>query len=187
MLFALAQVCERDCQEHHDRLLAMSQTRTVLAFAVAPLWVPLSVVSAVFLFDPYVHQDGGVVAPGIVSTLVTYIGVLTIGLPAFLFLKARGWTSWKLAVALGLAAGLVMLAAFGIVFGFSFGEDLGEQLKLLRQETLLSNAIAFLVTGGLGALVGITLWSIARPDRQANLSFPAERGIAARGEGNPGI
>jgi len=140
--------------------------RTILAFAIAPLWVPLLVIAAILLFDPYVKYDGGPAPAGVVSTVITYAGILLIGLPAFLFLRSRGWTSWWLSVALGFAAGVAMFAVFLIAFGSLLGESLHDQWNALPHNPFLTNAATCLVTGGLGALVGITLWLIARPDRR---------------------
>ena len=139
--------------------------RTALAFLVAPAWIPALGVGTIYFVDPYAAQDNSFPLIGATSAMVTYLGVLVIGLPAFLFLRRRGWTSRWLAVALGFGAGVVMCAAFLFVFGLGFGEGLSEQLAMLRQEPVLPNIIMQLVTGSLGALVGITLWLIARPDR----------------------
>ena len=80
-----------------------------------------------------------------------------------------------------------MWPVFLALLGLGFGENFHEQLSMFQQEPLIPLIAECLLTGGLGALVGATLWLIARPDRQTKLSFPAERAMGARGEGNPGV
>ena len=74
------------------------QLRVVVAFIVAPAIVPLSVVVW--------SIDGGVppvwvMAAGFISACVAYGGSLIVGMPLYLFLRARRWTYLWVAAALG--------------------------------------------------------------------------------------
>lgn len=140
--------------------------RSTTAFLVAPLWVPLIAVPyAWFVMFPYPEQHMWVVVAGVVSALFAYVGVFLFGMPLFFFLRARNWTSLWIAGLAGLTIGTVMWLAFMVDFVFFLGEGfrgVGEIAKDWRSQ------VTFVwVPSSLGALVGITLWAIARPDRSA--------------------
>lgn len=137
-------------------------TRVQLAFVVAPLWVPLALWGFASLGSYPTPGDWPLLIAA-VSTMCAYIGVLVIGLPAFLLMRAERWTaSWMAAVA-GLLAGLVISYTALVVVCLLRGPH-------FVNWTALRDAldVQFLsVSAVVGALVSITLWLIARPDRHA--------------------
>ena len=143
--------------------------RPVLAFAIAPLWVPLVVApyAALFLF-PYAAQAHWVAITAFISTFFSYLGTLAIGLPAYLVLRARQVSSIWAGIVLGFVIGgtiwLVFLLCFVFLLGSSVTAMVNRSLADWRPDLL-----AFVVTGTLGMLVGVTIWLIARPGPSRHL------------------
>lgn len=142
--------------------------RRRIAFLVAPLWVPFAtVIIANFSIFPYPQQGAWVIISGVIAAVFAYVGTLLLGVPAFRFLVSRNWTALWIAPALGFSIGILMWVLFLVLIPLF----LGEGVEGIREElgsaanNLLAQAVGLLVTGGLGALVGVTLWLIARPDR----------------------
>ena len=139
--------------------------RTAFAFLVAPLWVPA--VTALFAAPAFPHpeQRHWIYITTIVGAIFSYGGVLAFGIPAFLILRARKLTAFWIAPLIGFGVG----AGTGLIFYILFALSLGNSLTFIWHE-LGSNPAVFtkflLPTGALGALVGTTLWLIARPDRE---------------------
>jgi hypothetical protein len=139
-------------------------SRTKLAFLIAPLWVPLAtaLVSRMLVWpDP--SQTHWVVIATTVGGAFAYAGCFVVGLPLFRLLTTRGLVSMWIAPTVGFAIGAVTWLAFiscltiflgGGPFG-AFGALAPQQLPFLAWP------------GGLGALVGMTVWLITRPDRQS--------------------
>lgn len=138
--------------------------RTFAAFLIAPLWVPLLLYPyALFVMLPYAGQQRGIVV--IVGLIFSYGGVLLFGLPAFLYLRSRNLTAPWIAVALGFAVGPIVWLMFLFLFGLALGLGVRLSLDTLLSEWTLQKVMMLGVPGLLGALIGITLWAIARPDR----------------------
>lgn len=137
--------------------------RTVLAFLIAPLWVPVSAWPYAARMFPYPEQQHWIVVTTIVATVFAYGGTVAFGVPAFLLLRARKHTSFWIAPVLGFVAGvatwLVFLALFGLSLGHSWSYVLRE---LVNDAAKLGN---YLPAGPLGSAIGATLWLVARPDR----------------------
>ena len=114
--------------------------RTMIAFYVAPLAVPL--IFAVYLastsppgedFSTYV----------VVSAIVAYAGTFVLGVPLYLFLRSQNASAFLIAPVFGFVAGaLVMFVMLG---------------RDMSSGNLLFGCLS-------GAAVGAILWLIARPD-----------------------
>jgi len=139
--------------------------RTALAFAIAPLWPPLLVGGGIWLVENNGQTVWLVTA---VSVLFSYGGTCLIGAPAFLFLRSRGYSARRVAVVLGFTIGALAYQVFLFLFSLALGNSVAFTLATFREmftQWTPGNLIAVGAPGLLGALVGITLWVIARPDR----------------------
>jgi hypothetical protein len=138
-------------------------SRTRIAFLVAPLWVPLA---AALVFRLIVWRDPAqahwVVIGTALSALFAYGGSYLLGLPLFRWLLSRGLVSMWIASTVGFVIGAVTWLVFMACFTTFLGQGpVGAASAIAPQQ------LSFLfIPGGLGALVGMTLWLIARPDRQ---------------------
>jgi hypothetical protein len=138
-------------------------SRTVLAFLVAPLWVPAATTLLAIGTFPYAEQRGIYIIT-IIAAIFAYGATAMLGLPAFLILRARGHTAFWFASALGFGVGVITWAIFMILLGLS----LGNSWTFVTHDIVNNPAqrLIFPLTGALGAAVGATLWLIARPDRE---------------------
>jgi hypothetical protein len=135
--------------------------RSAIAFFIAPSAAPL-------LLLPWLCS--GRLAPGwvlmavLLATLVSYTGTFALGMPAYLFLRARGLSAAWIAGAVGFVIGALMWLVFSVLFPLSLDQGLsGVRFALTDLHTLRG----VLWPGGvLGAIVGSLFWLIARPDRQ---------------------
>jgi len=110
---------------------------------------------------PYPDQRGFI----IIGAILAYGGVLMLGMPAFLILRARKRTAFWIAPIVGFGVGVLTFSIFFILCGFSLGQSL--TFMWLRLHRLAASwSSLFFPAGGLGAVVGTTLWLIARPDRE---------------------
>jgi hypothetical protein len=140
-------------------------TRTSTAFAIAPLWVPLlaaPVLRLVVWPDP--AQAHWVVIGTVISAIFAYGGCVFLGLPLFRWLKARGLVSFWMAPSAGFVIGAITWLAFMTFFALWLGARL--QGVALAVSDAPKHVVFLLLPAGLGALVGATIWLIARPDRQ---------------------
>jgi len=139
--------------------------RTALAFVIAPLWVPLLLGAGAW----FVEVNGQIVAFVVaVSALVSYGGTYLLGAPAFMFLRSRSCTAPWIAVVLGFAVGALAYQVFQFLFSLSLGNSVQLTLATFQKMFAEWSPASLLAVGGpglLGALVGITLWVIARPDQ----------------------
>jgi hypothetical protein len=137
--------------------------RTFLAFLVAPLWVVAAVgLLAVVITTPHPWQDPWMYSIVATGAIYGYGGTVIIGVPAFYILRARGYTALRVALATGFAAGVLtwlgFLAAISVLLHAAVDH-------LLVGFATSPRSLAFWVAGLLGAVVGATIWLIARPDR----------------------
>lgn len=143
--------------------------RTILAFTVAPLWVPLLLIpfARLVLFpDP----GGGiwVAMTAFLSFAFSYGGTFLIGAPVFAFLRSRNLTAPWIAVVLGFAIGATVYFVFNVLFGLALGNSAHDILRTTQSVFTAESLWGIVFIGGpgsIGALVGFTLWVIARPDR----------------------
>jgi hypothetical protein len=143
--------------------------RTQIAFLVAPLWVPLvMLLLAKFDLFPYDHQGVWIAITIVLAAFFGYAGTFIFGVPAFMFFRSRGFTSCWLAGILGFCIGAIVMSAFVFFFALALQSSVEEAANTALSifDPWKSNQLfSALLAGSIGSLVGITLWFIARPDR----------------------
>jgi hypothetical protein len=140
--------------------------RTIAAFLVAPLWVPATAGISAFWMFPQPEQSIWRLATAVISGLFGYAGTLGFGIPLFIVLRSRRLVSVWIAIAAGFIAGGIAWVIFLLLFALSLGNSIGFAIsEVLRPDQW--SYLSMLAPAILGALVGATLWLIARPD-----SFP---------------
>jgi hypothetical protein len=148
----------------HRNLRSHEMTRVRIAFVIAPLVVPLSLL-------PWLLT--GNVAPNwilttmIIGAVVGYVGTFVFGTPVYLLLKVRGYTALWIAIAAGFAIGDLMWLFFSVIFALSLDEGAAGVRFALSDPPTLGGV--FWPGGVLGAAVGLVFWLIARPNSQAQL------------------
>lgn len=132
--------------------------RHAMAFLSAPLWVPLIVVlvASGIPTPSGMPSASGLMVFAVVSAFFAYLGMVVIGIPAYLFLRWRRWTSLWPAAVVGFVAGFVM--ALGLVGSWG-----GWTAAL---DPSANDLFAGLVSALVGVLVAATAWLIIRPDRE---------------------
>jgi hypothetical protein len=134
--------------------------RLVVALVVAPLTIPLG--TYFYLLSTNVERNW-VGNGAFISTIIAYVGVFVVGLPAYNFLRIRRWTFIWIAPLLGFVVGALMWLVFIVCLVLLFDEGLvGVQSALTDKNSF---AVALWPSGALGAVAGIIFWLIARPDR----------------------
>jgi hypothetical protein len=133
--------------------------RLLVAFLIAPLAIP-AIAFRLWEMRPLSVPD---LAAIFLNSVVTYAGIFLFGIPAYLFLRARKWTTfWAAAIAGFIVAGLTCWL-LGIVTSFLGGWDLLDvhvHLAWLR--------FALWPCGPLGALVATAVdRDAARSSREA--------------------
>jgi hypothetical protein len=100
------------------------------------------------------------------SLPIAYVVTFVVGVPSYCWLRSLGFASAWCAACLGCVTAILawptVLILFGVSLGLSF--DLSRRLLHLDLDHPRDLA-AYAVIVGLGTLVGLTLWVIARPDR----------------------
>jgi hypothetical protein len=135
-------------------------TRPVIAFLVAPLVVPLFLLPSLV---PGMSDGFWFATTLIVATFTAYAGTVIFGVPAYLFLRARKWTSFWFAPVLGFIGGVLAYCVFIALFGLSLGHSLSSVMATFSNANGLRDLLWPI--GPEGAVVGSLLWLIARPDR----------------------
>ena len=137
--------------------------RRITAFLVAPLAVPI-------LLGPYLYSPSSTpswfVAILVMSLIAAYGGVAILGIPTYLFLRARNWTGFWIAPVAGFVIGGVVWTLFGAFLGAMLGHGLASIVSTLITAGALKDILW--PFGPVGAAVGALLWFIARPDRQSS-------------------
>jgi len=128
--------------------------RATIAFWIAPLWVPLFIGGAYALL-PALRVSAVVI---IVAVAFGYFAMLVFGFPAFLFLRARQWSTLRTTALVGAGAGLFVVY-LGLALLLRATGAGAESWSVLGHPILLASALV-------GALVASTYWAVARPDRQ---------------------
>jgi hypothetical protein len=137
-----------------------NDVRIGMAFVVAPLAAPV-VVSMKFGFSGEPENTISIVAP--TSLVLGYLGIILLGPPVYLALRALKLTAFWIAPLAGFAVGVGMLCLFLIMLPLNLGQNLATALASLDYGLL---KMAVEDGGPPGAAVGAILWLIARPDRQ---------------------
>ncbi len=138
--------------------------RNVLAFLIAPLWVPVIDAPYAASMVPDGGHDHWIIITVIIGAIFAYGGVLALGLPASLFLRACHYTRFWIAPVLGFCLAAVTCLVFVYISSLWLGAVLmADSHEIAASPPIWSSALW--LTGTLGALVGATLWLIARPDR----------------------
>ena len=134
-------------------------TRQVVAFFVAPVVVPVTIFAYLANTNLAPFWVG---TSTIIGAITVYVGALIFGVPAYLFLRARKWTFFGVAPAVGFAVGALMWLVFGAVFALLLDRGLSGVQFVFTDRQMLSGTIW--PGGVLGAVVGTIFWLIARPD-----------------------
>jgi putative flippase GtrA len=101
----------------------------------------------------------------VVSAVFAYGGMFALGLPVYLYLKAKGLTAIWIAPICGFVAAEITGFAFLLLFDLALGEGLVSAISTVVQEIgEVQKLPAFVVVGALGAIVSLVFWFIARPD-----------------------
>jgi len=138
--------------------------RKTVAFIVAPLWVPLVFAPlAQFVIFPYPGQGLAVTITVFLAAIFSYGGMILFGIPAFRLFRAHHLTSCWIAGFVGFFIAVIVSLLFFFLFGISLGNGVGD--SLLGSLSASATWVSVGGTGPMGILVGITLWLIARPDR----------------------
>jgi hypothetical protein len=126
--------------------------RTVLAFLVAPLCLPV-IAAAILVVSPAGQPGLGFI---FITAILAYAGMIAFGLPAFLILRAARVTDFLITILTGFAIG--GLTGSGLVFCIQYPPE--------RSPAWIAVLFVILAGGILGSIIGATFWLIARPDRQ---------------------
>jgi len=136
--------------------------RHLKAFLIAPLVVPGLMLP--FLFPtlpaaPWIFGLGLVIA-----AMVSYAGVVLLGAPAYVALRSHGWTGFWIAPVVGFAAGVITgIVAVAVAVHLTLPD--AAPIGALISRSVLSPSWNTFGLGTYGALVGVALWLIGRPDR----------------------
>lgn len=152
----------------------MAKKRALLAFLVAPSWVPVLMALAASVISALSgHPDWRFVLWLVgISTVLSYGGTFLLGLPAFLVLLARHRTAFWHAPLVGLAAAWITLFVFLTIFfpiivGGWEAFSLRDAIHILLSSGDPIEMLILLMCSGIpGVLVGSTFWFIVRPDRE---------------------
>jgi hypothetical protein len=140
--------------------------RVVLAFCIAPLGYPATVV-AFSAFNGWEPSELAWVA--LVCAMISYVGTPLAGGPLYWFLSARRLTAFWIAPVAGFVVGAVLSAFVYSSVVFSLGLSLSSSNEGIGSIGRMARVIETSALSGI--IVGILFWMIARPDRQ-----PATRG-----------
>ena len=108
---------------------------------------------------------GNNVVVALFSAIISFTGVIVVGLPAYLFLLARKWTALWIAPAAGFIAAAVVWYIFLSLLGLSSVGSLSDFLSGLTDVATFK--VALWPVGPIGAVAGVVVWLIARPNRSA--------------------
>jgi hypothetical protein len=133
--------------------------RPGLAFLVAVLVFPLFVLARFFAAG---MPDGHGVLPYLFASIVIpFFGVLFVGAPTYAYLLARGWTSFWIAPVAGAIVAVLTCYMFNLLLGLIIAP--AHALLYLTQLGVLGDVLK--LASPIGAIVGVLVWLIARPDR----------------------
>jgi hypothetical protein len=137
--------------------------RIVLAFILAPLWVPLAAIPwSIVIFREYEWTH--ILLNAGLATAVAYAGTALLALPAFLLLRRFGLTGPGTAMASGFVIAVLLRFALYAAYQWilldcslkSVWLGLG---RLMDVQQSIAGAILY---GPVGVVAGLTFWMIAR-------------------------
>lgn len=142
--------------------------RSILAFLVAPLWVPVwAGVFGQFAFKP----EPGIFGPGqepdwflaslVAGLAIGYGATWFLGIPAHLTLGMRRWTAWSVYLSVGAGLGILTRLLGRLAYGLSRGDPAHAATYAVA---MFADPAVILAPMILGMLVALTVWAIARPD-----------------------
>jgi hypothetical protein len=134
--------------------------REIIAFIVAALAIP-ALVAGVF-YRPMPNDSSYAFFLSIVA-VISFIVVPVLGVPAYRFLQAKGWTAFWIAPLVGFVVATVVWYVVQFLFGLLMVPDKAYVLSSMTRINLLQGVLWPI--GPIGAVVGSILWLIARPDR----------------------
>ncbi|HEY6715176.1 MAG TPA: hypothetical protein VI232_02430 [Reyranella sp.] len=137
--------------------------RPILALLAAGLMVPLLVTA--YFSSWRLGNYGNYVLVAFFSTIISSSGVLLLGVPAYLLLRARKWTAFWIAPVAGFIVAAVAWYVFLSLLGLSSVRSLSDFLSGLTD--LRAFEMVFWPIGPIGVVAGVLVWFIARPDRSA--------------------
>jgi hypothetical protein len=138
--------------------MGLAMNRRSTAFFVAPL-------TSVLMSVPYLYHAPfpWSVVGFVLVLIVSYGGMIAVGIPAYLFLRSRHWLSLWVAVIVGFIAGGIMIFIFAALFALLLGEGGRGMIAGIADGSMVKD---ILWPGGpMGAVTGVVFWLIARPDR----------------------
>jgi hypothetical protein len=129
------------------------EARTPVAFIVSPLAVPLVIA---WLLRSSLGDVFSTVAM-VVGMFMAYVGGFALGLPIYRYLQAREAMTFWLAPIIGFTIGVIMTYVVYLIVGLPFPG------AILADDSAVRDAYRL---GGIpGAIVGVLIWLIGRPDR----------------------
>jgi hypothetical protein len=133
--------------------------RRALAFLLTPMLVPILLYRWI---SELMGSPAWIKVVLVIATVSAYAGVLVFGVPLLLFLwKGRTRNAWATCVA-GLFVGMVSWLLFAAMFPVMLGQEFQGIALSLSDPKMLSGVFW---PGELsGAVVGIAVWLMARPD-----------------------
>jgi hypothetical protein len=134
--------------------------RPIIAFLVAVLAVPIFVAAYYYLWR---SADSGYLILVLYSAVISFHGVFLLGLPAYLFLRARKWTAFWVAPLVGFIVAAIAWSVVALWVLLAVGRGFSSAFSELMTTGSLGNLLWPI--GLMGAVVGALLWLIARPDR----------------------
>ena len=136
--------------------------RPILAFLVAGLAVPILVAAHFSSMGAPKFRDYVLIV--VVSTIISFCGVVFLGVPAYRFLRAKNWTAFWIAPLVGFIVSTVAWYIFNLLLGLLLTSG-GLSIVLSRLFDRFPLDGVLWPAGPIGAFVGILVWLIARPDR----------------------
>jgi len=137
--------------------------RPILALLAAGLMVPFLVTA--YFSSWRLGNYGNYVIVAFFSTIISLSGVLLLGLPTYLLLRARKWTAFWIAPVAGFIVAAVAWYVLLSLLWLSSARSLSDSLSGLTDVRVFE--MVFWPIGPIGVGAGVLVWLIARPDRSA--------------------
>jgi hypothetical protein len=135
--------------------------RSTVAFLAAGLVAPIAFAVAFYHKGALDEASYGVLI--VVSAIISFSGVVFLGLPAYSFLRANQWTAFWIAPLMGAIVATVTWYAFNVLLALLSSSGWSHALSAVTDITVLQ--VVLWGIGPIGAVAGAVLWLIARPDR----------------------